>query len=188
MRMSRPAWDRTWAIRAVVVDLPLVPVMATIFGRLCAGAAATVRANSSMSPRISTPASRAFSTTQCGLGCVKGTPGDSIRAEIEYQSALARSTRVKPSARAASRLASFSSHSTTLAPPACRARAAVSPVRPRPNTATVLPTKPRTGIMMCERPPYRSFRVERPTIASMTAMIQKRMTTVGSAQPRRSKW
>ena len=41
---------------------------------------------------------------------------------------------------------------------------------------------------MMRRPPYRSFKVARPSMASMTAMIQKRITTVGSAQPRRSKW
>ncbi len=36
-RRARPA-RRMWPIRAVVVDLPLVPVMATTLGRRCSGA------------------------------------------------------------------------------------------------------------------------------------------------------
>ena len=151
MRTSRPAWATTWAMSAVVVDLPLVPVMATIFGRLWAGAAATVRAKSSISPRISTPASRAISTVQCGSGWVRGTPGESTRAAKSAQSDLARSSSTNPSAAAASRAAGFSSQTTTWARPAKRARAAVSPERARPNTATFLPSKPRTGII--GRPP-----------------------------------
>src|SRR5437879_4081354 len=153
MRTSRPAWAQTWPIRAVVVDLPLVPVMATILGRLCSEAAFTARAKSSMSPRISTPASRARSTVQCGAGWVSGTPGDSIKAANFDQSALERSVSAKPSACAAARAAGFSSQSATSAPPATRERAAARPVRARPNTATVLPSKPRTGIMTCASPP-----------------------------------
>ncbi len=65
----------------MVVDLPLEPVIAATLGRLCAGAAFTVRAKSSMSPTISTPEAWALSTVQCGLGWVSGTPGDSISAE-----------------------------------------------------------------------------------------------------------
>src|SRR3990167_1735873 len=154
IRVSRPAEAHRWPIRAVVVDLPLVPVMAMIFGRLWTGAAATVRAKSSMSPRISTPAALAFCTVQCGLGWVSGTPGDSISASNWRQSAASRSTTGKPSAAAASRLAIFSSQRATFAPPAIKARAAVSPVRPRPNTATVLPSKPRTGIIGSPPPPH----------------------------------
>src|SRR3989344_1889194 len=147
MRVSRPAWAQMWPIRAVVVDLPLVPVMATTLGRLCSGAAFTARAKSSMSPMISTPAALARSTVQCGVGCVSGTPGDRTRAAKLHQSAELRSTSSNPSAAAASRAAGRSSHRATWAPPACRARAAASPVRARPNTATVLPSKPRTGII-----------------------------------------
>src|SRR5579859_4060692 len=153
MRTSRPAWAQTWPISAVVVDLPLVPVTATIFGRLCSGAAFTVRAKSSMSPTISTPAALAFSTVQCGAGWVSGTPGDSMRAANCDQSAVARSTSGRPSACAAARLSGFSSHSATCAPPATSARAAARPVRASPNTATVFPSKPRTGIMACAWPP-----------------------------------
>src|SRR5581483_11923533 len=68
------------------------------------------------------------------------------------QSALVRSVSWKPSFSAASRAAAFSSHSATLAPPATSARAAARPVRASPNTATVLPSKPRTGIT-CAFPP-----------------------------------
>src|SRR3954471_12616769 len=153
MRVSRPASAQMWPIRAVVVDLPLVPVMATIFGRLCSGASFTARAKSSMSPTISTPAALAFSTVQCGAGWVRGTPGDSIRAANRDQSAVVRSTIGKPSAAAASREAGFSSQSATSAPPATRARAAAKPVRAKPNTATVFPSKPRTGIMASLCPP-----------------------------------
>ena len=59
------------------------------------------------------------------------------------------------------------------APPASSARAVASPEPPRPKSATVLPAKVRDG----HHAPHRSFRVERPTSASTTAMIQKRITT-----------
>ena len=54
-------------------------------------------------------------------------------------------------------------------------------------TATVRPSKQPTGIMARASLPYRSLRVDRPTMASMMAMIQKRITTVDSAQPSLSK-
>ena len=84
---SRPAERRMWAISAVVVDLPLVPVMATkgASGQL----AARSRQNSSMSPMISTPAALALATVQCGSGWVSGTPGASTRAAKRLQSASA---------------------------------------------------------------------------------------------------
>src|SRR5689334_5637582 len=99
-----------------------------------------------MSPRISTPAALAFATLQCGSGWVSGRPGESIRAANSLQSALFRSATSKPWVRAFSRAGALSSQRIGVAPPACRARAAVRPVRPRPNTATFLPSKPRTGI------------------------------------------
>jgi hypothetical protein len=75
---SWPAAFRMCAISAVVVDLPLVPVIAT---NGAAGATARrSRANSSMSPITSTPASRAIFTDQCGSGWVSGTPGASTSA------------------------------------------------------------------------------------------------------------
>src|SRR5215472_12391858 len=147
MRTSRPAWAQTWATSAVVVDLPLVPVIATTFGRLWTGLAAMVRAKSSMSPSTSTPASFAIATVQCGAGWVSGTPGATTSALRSDQSARPRSSSAKPSPRAASRASALSSQTTTSAWPALRARAAARPERARPNTATFLPSKPRTGIM-----------------------------------------
>ena len=61
---------------AVVVDLPLVPVMAT----MREPAAVASRAKISVSPITSIPACRAFSTVQCGSGWVSGTPGLSTSA------------------------------------------------------------------------------------------------------------
>ena len=63
---SRPASSSTWAISAVVVDLPLVPVMAT--NGASGALAPRSRAKSSMSPTIGTPASSARLTVQCGVG------------------------------------------------------------------------------------------------------------------------
>ncbi len=130
---------------AVVVDLPLVPVMATngASGQLLARS----RQNSSMSPTISMPAALALATVQCGSGWVSGTPGASTRAANRLQSALPRSSTGKPAAAAASRLSAVSSAATTLAPPATSARAAASPDRARPNTATVLPANVVTGVI-----------------------------------------
>ncbi len=77
---SWPAARSRWAVSAVVVDLPLVPVMATngAFG----ACARRSRQNSSMSPITSTAAACASPTDQCGAGCVSGTPGASTSAEI----------------------------------------------------------------------------------------------------------
>ena len=85
---SKPAAARRCAISAVVVDLPLVPVMAMngASGAMCRRS----RQNSSMSPITSAPALRASSTVQCGSGCVSGTPGASTSAAIFDQSAVAQ--------------------------------------------------------------------------------------------------
>ena len=142
-----PACFSTQPIRAVVVDLPLVPVMATTRGRWPSGRASSARANSSMSPITSTPAARALSTVQCGLGWVSGAPGDSTRAANPDQSATVRSSTANPSASACIRLETLSSHRTGTPPPAFSARAAVSPDRPRPKTAMRRRSKPGTKIM-----------------------------------------
>ena len=87
-RRSRPSRSRC-AISAVVVDLPLVPVMAT---NGASGAwRRRSRQNSSMSPITSTAAARASPTVQCGAGCVSGTPGASTSAAIFDQSTCRRS-------------------------------------------------------------------------------------------------
>ena len=117
---------RMCAISAVVVDLPLVPVTATngASGALLARS----RANSSMSPMISTPAALAFCTVQCGSGCVSGTPGREHQrrelAPVGRREVLDRRTRA---AAAACRPAALSSAATTVAPPAISARQLASP-------------------------------------------------------------
>ncbi|MNJ22857.1 hypothetical protein D3C77_172320 [compost metagenome] len=114
----KPACFSTQPIRAVVVDLPLVPVTATTRGRCPCGRAASARANSSTSPRIGTPAAWARSTLQCGLGWVSGAPGDRTRAAKPDQSARVRSSTMKPSASACIRPETPSSHRMGIAPPA----------------------------------------------------------------------
>ena len=142
---SRPAARRMWAVSAVVVDLPLVPVMAT--NGASGEVLARSRQKSSTSPMISTPAARALVTVQCGAGWVNGTPGASTRAANRLQSASAKSSTAKPAAVAASRPAALSSAATTVAPPAASARAAAKPDLPRPKTATALPANVVTAIM-----------------------------------------
>src|SRR5215213_4802593 len=145
------------AISAVVVDLPLVPVMAT---NGASGAwRRRSRQNSSMSPITSQPAWRAISTDQCGAGCVSGAPGVKISAEKFDQDTVRRSAVVKPACAALATLSAESSAAITSAPPAFSAWQLARPEPPRPNTATVLPAKEVTGIMM----PPRSFRGVRST-------------------------
>src|SRR5271169_635437 len=142
---SRPACRKTWAIRAVVVDFPFVPVIAT---KGAAGArAARSRAKSSMSPTITRPAAFAHSTVQCGLGSVSGTPGARTKSWNFDQSAAARSTGAKPAAAAFARAASLSSQPATSAPPATSARNVERPEPPSPNRATRLPADVATGVM-----------------------------------------
>src|SRR5690606_3588044 len=132
-------------ISAVVVDLPLVPVMAM---NGASGAwALRSRTNSSMSPMTSTPAARASSTLQCGLGWVSGTPGDSTKAAGRDQSMPRRSTVTMPSACAFSTLCGLSSHASTSASPATSACAVASPEPPSPKSATCLPAKELAAII-----------------------------------------
>src|SRR3954449_9140201 len=135
---------------AVVVDLPLVPVMATN------GASGALRRrsrqNNSMSPITSQPACRAISTDQCGAGCVSGAPGVKISAEKFDHDTVRRSAVVKPACAALPILSAESSAATTSAPPAFSAWQLARPEPPRPNTATVLPAKEVTGIMARRSP------------------------------------
>ena len=143
---SRPATCNKWAIKAVVVDLPLVPVIAT------QGASGEIRAlcrkNNSISPMISTRADCAFSTTGCGAGWVSGTPGDRISASCPSKPCCNGSAMAKPASAALSRAACLSSHANTRAPPARKASAVTRPEPPSPNTVTVLPEKQVTGVML----------------------------------------
>ncbi len=130
---------------AVVVDLPLVPVMAT--NGECGASFRRSRQNSSMSPITSTWAFFANSTDQCGAGCVNGTPGANTSAAIFDQSMVRRSSVAMPAARAFSRLSALSSKAITSAPPALSASALASPEPPSPNSATFLSAKLVTGII-----------------------------------------
>src|SRR6478672_2835529 len=101
---------------AVVVDLPLVPVMAT--NGECGASLRRSRQNNSTSPITSTLALFASTTDQWGAGWVSGTPGASSSADTVAQSILRRSSVATPAARALSTLAALSSNATTSAPPA----------------------------------------------------------------------
>src|SRR5437868_3197733 len=105
------------------------------------------RQNSSMSPITSTPASRAFSTLQCGTGWVSGTPGASTRAAKFAQETLRKSAVMKPACVALATFSALSSPAITSAPPAFKAWQDASPEPPRPNTATVLSANDVTGII-----------------------------------------
>ena len=74
----RPAAASRCAISAVVVDLPLVPVMAT--NGACGASLRRSRQNSSTSPMISTPALARQLHRPVRLGWVSGTPGASSSA------------------------------------------------------------------------------------------------------------
>src|SRR3954452_9771678 len=143
--VSYPATLVRCAISAVVVDLPLVPVIVT---NGASGAwRRRSRQNSSMSPITSQPASRAFSTLQCGTGWVNGTPGASTSATKFVQETLRKSAVMKPACAALATFSALSSAAITSAPPAFSAWHEASPEPPRPNTATVLPANEVTGIM-----------------------------------------
>jgi len=131
---SRPADAARCATSAVVVDFPLVPVMAT--NGAPGATRRRSRQNSSMSPITSTAAFRASATLQCGLGWVSGTPGASTSAAIFDQSSSRRSAVGMPAAFAFATLCASSSKATTSAPPARSALALTSPEPPSPNTAT----------------------------------------------------
>ena len=99
------------------------------------------------------------------------------------QSAAVRSYSGSSVARA-SRTFALSSQARTLAPPAASASIAARPDLASPSTPTGRPRKLSTTIMAnLPKLPYRSFNVARPAIARIAAMIQKRMTMVGSDQP-----
>jgi hypothetical protein len=177
---SRPLWPIRWAISAVVVDFPLVPVIA--MNGLPGACARRSRTKISTSPMISTPWLLARSTVQCGLGWVSGTPGASTSVSTDAQSSSRRSATGIPAALAASTWAGLSSQAETSAPPATRDLAVANPEPPRPKSATRLPRNVDAGII-----DHLSFSVARPIIASPTEMIQNRTTTWLSVHPSFSK-
>ena len=84
-----------------------------------------------------------------------------------------------PAAAASRRRSGSSSQAQTRAPLAVSARQAERPVRLRPSTAAVLSAIEASA----DHRRYRSFRVDRPISARTMAMIQNRITMVGSSQP-----
>ena len=97
----------------------------------------------------------------------RGPSGRSPRAATPRSFAFARDT-------------SESSQATTWRRRASMPRCRRCPIAPSPNTATRL--VPEASGRETS-PSHRSFSVERPISASTNAMIQKRMTIVGSRQP-----
>src|ERR1700704_5819776 len=106
------------------------------------------RQNNSISPITSTPACCAASTVQCGAGWVSGAPGVSTRAAKFAHETLRRSAVMNPACAASASRSTPASLAITPAPPAFKAWQLASPDPPRPNTATVLPAKDVTGIMV----------------------------------------
>src|SRR5580704_11969465 len=137
----RPASTRIWPIRAVVVDLPLVPVMPT---NLAFGWA---RARSSMSQMICLPAARAATATGCGLGRWLGMPGLMMSAATPDQPMEAGSTTGTPILAAASREAALSSQATQSMPAALRARTVARPERASPSTTNDEPLSTARSII-----------------------------------------
>src|SRR5450631_135109 len=137
----RPASTRIWPIRAVVVDLPLVPVMPT------KPACGWARARSSMSQMICLPAARAATATGCGLGRWLGMPGLMMSAAAPDHSMDAGSTTGTPILAAASRDVALSSQATQSMPAALRARTVARPERASPSTTNDEPlSTPRSII------------------------------------------
>src|SRR6202795_2157586 len=106
------------------------------------------RQNSSISPITSTPACCAASTVQCGAGWVSGAPGVSTKAAKFAHETVRKSAVIKPACAASNSLSTPSSPAITSAPPAFRAWQLARPEPPSPNTATVLPAKEVTGIIV----------------------------------------
>ena len=180
---SSPAAASTWPISAVVVDLPLVPVMATKRAR-----------------PAGVPASRA-KAARCRRRCPRPprappAPPDAARDGSAARRATGPGRRACPSPSPRSRQSprrvpapaprapSRSSQATTSAPPrpggAHRRQAAAR----QPEDGDLASPQMRERHPPCQR----SFSVDRPISASTTETIQKRMTTCGSVQPSCSKW
>ena len=175
-----------WPISAVVVDLPLVPVIAMtrrapVLLRARRGSRArTVPCRRSLRHRRLAPGAR----RGCGSGWVSGTPGLRISALISSHGQRSHGSSAIAPSRAAWRAASLSSQANTRAPPAFkRARRRQAGARQPEDADCLFPEE----LLDRDHRPHRSFNVESPISASTTAMIQKRITMVGSLQPSCSK-
>ena len=143
---SRPAARRMWAISAVVVDLPLVPVMATN-GRIGTAARARSRQNSSMSPMISTPAASRLRNRPMRLRDGSAARRAPAPAPRNCSSRCAPDPRWE--CRLRRRLAGRPAHRPRRRPGTASQQrsAAATPERPRPNTATLSPANVVAGVM-----------------------------------------
>src|SRR5436309_3541474 len=127
-----PAASSIFPVNAVVVDFPLVPVIAITRPRSHHDA-------SSSSPTIGTPRSRAALTAVCS----GGTPGlSTIRsADVNVSVRCPPISRPIPSCRSgsASGIPLRVSDKVTIAPRSARSLAAAIPLRAAPTTVTRLP-------------------------------------------------
>ena len=177
---SRPASLSTWAISAVVVDLPLVPVTAT--NGASGARAARSRAKSSMSPTIGDarflgelhrPVRFRMGQRHAGREHEQPEAPPVGRGEIGEPKpgrgcALARLGAVVPG----------------------RDLGAAFDERAQRRQARAAEAEDRDALAakgFDRRHRHLSFSEARPTIASTKAMIQKRMTICGSDQPSCSK-
>jgi hypothetical protein len=134
---SKPLADKMWAISAVVVDFPFVPVTAITGARPGTSTSAPIaRAKISMSPITSTAVDFAFTTTGCGDGCVNGTPGDNTSDFKRSHGHSLHGAIVAPASAASLRGSDASSQARTRAPAAFSERTEAMPLRASPKTAT----------------------------------------------------
>ncbi len=178
---STPALLSRCAISAVVVDLPLVPVMATNGASGARGARS--RQNSSMSPMTSTPALRARARRPVRRRMRQRHAGRQDQRRDFATSRCSRRSRGRDAGCFASSMRAGVSRrsATTSAPPAISAlRARAGPSRRGRTARPSCPAKVVTGIIA---PRHRSFSVDRPASASTMEMIQNRITICGSVQP-----
>ena len=178
---TRPPARSTCATQAVTVDLPLVPVTATV-------RPAKQRDAHSSSPSTGTPAARSGSSR----GWSSGTPGLSATPVIGARSAAsqapsvctsskpARARSARPSAvQAASTFARGESSTPMVrAPPRRSSAPTAQPLRPRPTTRN-------TPVTLAS---YCSFSVLMLSSTKRMPTIQNRTTTCVSVQPLSSKW
>ena len=143
---SRPASLNTWAISAVVVDLPLVPVMAT---NGASGALAPRSRSEELDVADDRNARRIGEVDRPVRRRMRERHAGREHEQLKpRQSASARSTSAMPCGAARSRAAALSSQAATSAPPSTSARAVESPEPPRPKRATLCPRMVSTGVIV----------------------------------------
>ena len=123
-----PTSFKQWPISAVVVDLPLVPVITTM------GACGAARKAISTSLTILMCAAAARVAAGCGVGCRCGIPGLITRASKSDHGQSCHGTTA-PFGKLASGL--LSSWANMVTPAASSDATAAMPELPRPRTPTV---------------------------------------------------